>query len=314
MTEDNTRVPPLPTRAPMDLDDTPPVQRWLVERLWAKSGVGILGGTPKSFKTWLGLELATAVATNTPALGRFAVRDRGPVLVYLAEDALDTVRDRLDALSLARDRALIDLDMHVITSPSLRLDRDDDIRRLAATVRDIRPRLLLLDPLVRLHNADENNASEIATILSRLRTIQRHYDVAVLLVHHTRKQGGTRQHGQTLRGSSDLHAWGDSNLYLTHDRDGVKLTVEHRAAPAMDPILISLRGDPPRLVARDIDGAAEADTLEDRAVAQLRLADGPLTRKRLRALLGVNNKRLGDALLRLETLGAIRRTADGWAI
>jgi RecA-family ATPase len=200
----------------------------------------------------LGLQIATAAATATPCLGRFDVRAPGPVLIYLAEDGLGTVRERLDALARARRRTLGHLDMRVITAPTLRLDRDDDMRRLAATVRDAQPRLLVLDPLVRLHGADENNATEIATILSRLRVLQRHYDVAVLVVHHTRKQGGGRQHGQTLRGSGDLHAWGDSNLYLTHERAGVTLTAEHRAAPAPDPVLVTLPGDPPRLVPQDV--------------------------------------------------------------
>ncbi len=312
--EDKGRVPPLPTEAPAALTATPPAQRWLVDHLWARSGVGILGGAPKSFKTWLGLELATAVATGTPCLGRFAVRAPGTALIYLAEDGLGTVRERLDALARARGRALGDLDMRVITAPTLRLDRQDDMRRLAVTVRVVRPRLLVLDPLVRLHGADENNATEIATILSRLRVIQRHYDVAVLVVHHTRKQGGSRQHGQTLRGSGDLHAWGDSNLYLTHERAGVRLTAEHRAAPAPQPVLIALQGDPPRLVPRDVHEEPEARPLEDRVVEQLRLADGPMSRKQLRSTLAVNNKRLGDALLRLEGLGAVRRATDGWAI
>lgn len=311
---DRGRVQPLPTETPAALAATPPTHRWLVDRLWARSGVGILGGTPKSFKTWLGLEIATAVATATPCLGRFDVRAPGPVLIYLAEDGLGTVRERLDALARARHRALGDLDMRVITAPTLRLDRADDMRRLAATVRDVQPRLLVLDPLVRLHGADENNATEIATILSRLRVLQRHYDVAVLVVHHTRKQGSGRQHGQALRGSGDLHAWGDSNLYLTHERAGVKLTAEHRAAPAPDSVLVTLQGDPPRLVPHDVEDKPEQRPLEDRIVEQLRLADGPLSRKRLRAALAVNNQRLGDALLRLEALGALRRTSDGWAI
>ena len=214
----------------------------------------------------------------------------------------------------ARNRTLSELDVRVITAATLRLDRDDDMRRLAATVRDIRPRLLLLDPLVRLHAADENSASEIATILSRLRAVQRHYDVAVLLVHHTRKQGGSRQHGQMLRGSGDLHAWGDSNLYLTHERSGVRLTAEHRAAPAPEPVLVRLDGEPPRLLAVDPAADSNVRPLEDRVVEQLRLADSPLSRKSLRTRVAVNNQRLGDALIRLEGLGAIRRTSDGWAI
>src|SRR5208337_1434558 len=48
-----------------------------------------------------------------------------------------------------------------------------------------------------------------------------------------------------LRGSSEFHAWGDSNLYLRRNRDprengDITLTVEHRAAPAMPGVTLEL--------------------------------------------------------------------------
>ena len=63
-------------------------ERWLVEQLWCASSVGVIGGAPKCAKTWLGLDMALSVATGTPCLGKYAVPEPGPVLVYLAEDAL----------------------------------------------------------------------------------------------------------------------------------------------------------------------------------------------------------------------------------
>ena len=52
--------------------------------------------------------------------------------------------------------------------------------------------------------------------------------------------------GQALRGSSEFHAWGDSNLYLR--REGQKaqqiiLGVEHRAARSVEPINLALLGE-----------------------------------------------------------------------
>jgi hypothetical protein len=35
------------------------------------------------------------------------------------------------------------------------------------------------------------------------------------------------------RGSSELHGWGASNLYLRRHREQLSLTVEHRAAPSL---------------------------------------------------------------------------------
>jgi hypothetical protein len=47
------------------------------------------------------------------------------------------------------------VDIHVITASSLRLDHARHRDRLLETARRLRPRLLLLDLLVRLHGVDE---------------------------------------------------------------------------------------------------------------------------------------------------------------
>lgn len=66
-----------------DLPDPDPDQKWLVNDLWTLGGVGIIGGEPKCFKTWLGLDIAFSVASGTPVLGRFDVPDhaQGNVLI-----------------------------------------------------------------------------------------------------------------------------------------------------------------------------------------------------------------------------------------
>ena len=212
-------------------------QRWLVEQLWGASSVGLIGGAPKCSKTWLGLDLALSVATGTACLGRYAVPEPGPVLVYLAEDALPILRQRVEGMARHRGLNLQQVEIHVITSPTLRLDREQHRGQLLQTAQRLRPRLLLLDPLVRLHGIDENNAGEVAGLLAYIRTLQRQLDLSVILVHHTRKNAaGGIAAGQALRGSSDLHAFGDSNLYLKRTKDRLLLSSEHRAAPASPPV------------------------------------------------------------------------------
>jgi RecA-family ATPase len=95
-------------------------QRWLIEGLWGGSSVGVIGGAPKCSKTWLGLDMALSVATGTPCLGRYAIPERGPVLIYLAEDAILTVRERVAGMARSRELDLGSVDIHVITAPALR--------------------------------------------------------------------------------------------------------------------------------------------------------------------------------------------------
>ena len=123
----------------------------------------------------------------------------------------------------------------------LRLDHDRDRTRLWETARRLRPRLLVLDPLVRLHGIDENHAGEVAELLGYFRSLQRQLGLSVLLVHHTRKNAGDGvAAGQGLRGSGDIHAFGDSNLYLRRTEQHLILSSEHRAAPASAPVYLEL--------------------------------------------------------------------------
>ena len=236
-------------------------QRWLVEGLWGAKSVGVIGGAPKCAKTWLGLDMALSVATGTACLGKYAVPEPGPVLVYLAEDALLVVRERVEGMAKHRGLDLARVAIHVITVPVLRLDRGPDRARLLETARRLRPRLLLLDPLVRLHGIDENHAGEVAELLAYFRSLQRQLDLSVLLVHHTRKNAaGGAAAGQGLRGSSDIHAFGDSNLYLRRTKEHLVLSSEHRAAPASAPVHLELV-------------ATDAETIHLEVIAELRAAN-----------------------------------------
>jgi len=312
MTGATSPAQPLPVVLASALLETPPAQRWLIDSLWGTCDVGVIGGTPKSCKTWLGLDMAVSVASATPCLGHFQVRRCGPALVYLAEDSAHAVRERLVALCHHRRVAFEHLDVRVITAPSLHLDLDLDLERLDATLAQHTPAMLLLDPLVRMHHADENNAQEIARILGALRELQRRHNTAIVLTHHTRKNQRSQQHGQSLRGSGDLHAWVDSALYLSHHKDSLQLVIEHRNAPAPQPYALQLRGEPPRLALIDASPQDAQANLDERLLTTLRRSDTALRRTALRAMLAVNNERLGEALSSLEKLGRIRRTPDGW--
>jgi hypothetical protein len=289
--------------------------RWLVEQLWGDSSVGVIGGAPKCSKTWLGLDLALSVATGTPCLGRYAVPRPGPVLVYLAEDALPVVRERVQGMARHRGLDLVQVDIYVITAASLRLDREPHRNRLLETARRLRPRLLLLDPLVRLHGVDENHAGEVAELLAYFRSLQRQLDLSVVLVHHTRKNAaGGAAAGQGLRGSSDIHAFGDSNLYLRRVRERLVLLSEHRAAPASPAVSLELVTTDAAAIHLEVVTEPQGDrpaNLQQQVLACL-IPGQALTRAKLRDVLSVQNQRLGEALESLERAGKIRRSSAGW--
>ena len=274
------------TRAPADLEDRPRQQRWLVDGLWGYQAAGIVGGEPKCDKSFLALDLAVAVAAGVPCLRRFAVAQPGPVLMFAAEDAGHIVRTRLAGIARAAGADFDTLDIAVIDVPRLRLNHCLDRQRLLETVERIGPRLLDLAPLVRLHGVDENTVAAIAPILGFLRDLQRRFHTAVLLVHHSRKSGATRP-GQALRGTGELHARGDSNLYLRRRGAQIFMTVEHRAAPGLNDVEIEFGddGEGPALRVRGPlpgEAAPEPETLGQRILAALGEAAAPLSQRQIR--------------------------------
>ena len=290
----------LPVEPAYRLAERSEEHRWLVTGLWSDQAVGIVGGEPKCCKSFLALDLAVAVAGGVPCLRRFAVPRAGRVLLFAAEDALHIVRRRLEGISAAAGVALANLDIQVITAPTVRLDLDADRRNLAETVARLQPRLLILDPFVRLHRIDENASGEVAPLLAYLRELQRRHDVAVLVVHHAKKGGGGVRAGQALRGSSEFHAWGDSNLYLRRDGDDLSLSVEHRAAPSMPPITIELAQRGTALALEVVDRRDPAtpppSSLDERITATLAGADAALPFAELRACCRVRATTLYERL------------------
>lgn len=307
----------LPIRRACDLEPQSEDQSWLIQSFWSRAGVGIIGGAPKCCKSWLGLDMAVSVASGTPCLDRFAVATRGPVLIYLAEDAAGSIRNRLDALCRHRGLDLTALPLFVIVAPVLRLDLTAHQSALQAALAEYKPKLLLLDPLVRLHRLDENSAAEVSGLLGFLRECQRTFRCAIVLVHHASKKQRA-QPGQSLRGSSDLHAFGDSNAYLARHKHRLILTLEHRSAKPPDPFMVELATPEDGSTHLTIpEGLKDMPDLElpERILALLRQASRPLSRTEIRAQLRVQNQRLGEALTALATAGAIHQhISKGWLI
>lgn len=305
---------PFATRHIAQVPPQSAAQQWLIEDLWLAQGVGILGGSPKVGKTFLAAQIALAVAGGGNVLGKPA-RLSGPVLFYGAEDSLQALRTRFDGLASIAALLLHELPIYLLDTPTLRIDRHQDLARLRAALQAHRPRLLVLDPFIRIAHVDENSSADVSAVLASLRAIQRDYDTAVLLVHHARKSPSA--HPQlTLRGSGDFAAWSDSGLYLTRSSHRLQLWVEHRNAPAPEPMSLRLCTDPaPHLSVLDPHAPPpDTDPIQRDLLRLLAASPRPISTVELRDHI---RKRKADVVVALEALrsqGTVDRQANGWSL
>ena len=327
VTADDIRLPahrndslgpePFAVRKIHEVQDFPENRRWLIDEIWPIEGVGLLAASPKLGKTWLASEMGVAVASGRSFLSCFDVPEAGPVLMFSAEDHATDMKRRIAGICRARDIDVATLNLSLIDSSTLTLNRSSEFARLKATVQDVRPKLLVLDPFVRLHTGSENDASSVSRVLGRLRALQRDLQIAILVVHHVRKRDSGTTAGSAIRGSGDFHAWGDTSIFLKRRGQNVEMRVEHRAALSREPYAIRLTGDTDvhlELVATDVvadqEVAAERD-LGAEAVAFLQV-HGPTNRDALRRHLGVRNERVGEVLEQLAVEGLAAREGRVW--
>ena len=308
----------LPTIAAHNLSERTEEQKWLIDHLWTIGGVGIIGGEPKCCKSFLALSMAIAVSSGLACLGRYKVGQQGRVVLYAAEDAPHIVRGRLEGICRSNNIDLESLDIQVITVPTLRLDKTSDQEKLKNTVEKLRPQLLILDPFVRLHRIDENASGEVAAILASLRDIQRTYQTAIIVVHHSKKGGASSRAGQALRGSSEFHAWGDVNLYLRRDHnDHLFLSVEHRDAKSQTGIPIQLSEENGNIILKVTDSNLDDCPIRKISIIEKidKIYDGQntlLSFTEIRSKVGARAVNVGQAIKELVAGGQLEKVSGGY--
>jgi hypothetical protein len=312
----------LPVLRAHQLRNVPEDKKWLIKDLWSVEAVGIIGGEPKSCKSFLALSIAVAVTSGKPCLQHFQVNQTGRVLLYAAEDASHIVRDRLDRICAFQGIQLRDLDLWVITAPAIHLDVKSKRLELLETVEKLKPSLLILDPFVRLHTGiDENLSAAVAPILSSLRSIQKRFHCAVIIVHHARKGAAHIRGGQALRGSSEFHAWGDSNLFLRRKNDQLLLDIEHRSQKGQNaiPLMLDVKEHSLALIpSSDIQdnhtALSKKQDYTDRVLQSLRASKSPLRIRQIRDQCHIRTATLSEILKALVNSNKILKTKHGWAI
>ena len=235
---------------------------WLIKDVWHADAWGIVGGEAKSHKSMITLEMAIAVASGEPFLGKFDVHRNGPVLIIQEENDSDYYLPDL-LYKMLRERGLFpspaiwsegqdrylapnrNLPIRFLNQSGFNLTDPAHLERVEKEVARIRPVLIIFDPLYSMLGAvDETKAHEVRPILNWLRKLSKENSAAVVVCHHWRKKQGksdTSRAGQRLSGSNNFHNWIVCGLYVERPTDKkaeVIVTREFRRASVPGQLVI----------------------------------------------------------------------------
>ncbi len=197
-------VPPRERARPSDLTDAqaryplytvadlavfPPVE-WLVPGYLAARELTVLwgkGGTYKSFAA-----LAWAARLEEP-------------VVYIAAEGASGIQARLWAWMKHHGRRDLP-DLHVMPS-NLNVHHKDEVTSWNEAVRDYlaerKPALVVVDTLARnFVGGSENNPQDMGEFVDGLERVRREHEAAVVVIHHSTKEGDTERGTESLRNAS----------------------------------------------------------------------------------------------------------------
>lgn len=186
--------------------------RWLVRGVLPATGFAALYGPSGSGKSFLALDLCTAIAEGGEWFGR---RVTAASVAYVCLEGEAGLSKRAKAWSV-RNRRELPNRLRFITQP-LDLRQIDDVADLSAAVVAAGGRggLLVIDTLNRAApGADENTSTDMGELIEASKELQRRIGGVVLLVHHTGKDGT-----KGLRGHSSLYAALDAAIEVNRADD-----------------------------------------------------------------------------------------------
>lgn len=181
------------------------------------------------------LNLALSVSQGLAFIGE-SPSEPSRVLIVQTEVSTAAYAERIQKMLKATGQAPINENLF-ISGARYRLDDEtgkNGLRDLSDAIESIKPKLLILDPFYTMHRGDENDASHVAPILTRLKELASIQMTACLLVHHQGKPGesnSSRSAGHCARGSSAFADVPDASLSLARKDDSAELRSEFRNLP-----------------------------------------------------------------------------------
>jgi len=156
---------------------------WVIEDLLPE-GCYLLSARPKVGKSWLALQMAVSVAFGQSMWGKRV--DQGPAICLMLEDNKRRLKSRLENLKPNRQWATDDL--HLFTEwPRM---NEGGVERLEALMITVKPRLVVIDTLVKvrpLSGRNENAYQSDYKALEPLTLLANKYRCAVVVITHNRK-------------------------------------------------------------------------------------------------------------------------------
>lgn len=300
----------------MDLDELPEAEL-LVEGFLVKESVVRLYGPPKSYKSFVMLDLAACIGAGIPWHGKAVVQAR---VLYVVAEGVRGIKRRVRAWETLNKRTMVGVSFY---ERAVQLGDRNDVSQLIRTAKRGGYEFVVLDTQARCTvGLEENSASEMGVVVAALDVLKEVTGACVALVHHSGASGGR------ARGSTAILGALDAEFEVEADKESMSVSVHTRAqkdlaeAPSVDFDLVtpgpgqSLAVRPRRqwYQARpeDLAPLSEAAMEALRAIDTLGVAGG--TTPAVAKIVGKEVTEVAQGLAAMHRKGVVRYKGEKWFV
>ena len=277
--------------------DRPPIE-YIAGRLFEKPSLNIVYGAPSTLKSFFLADLLVCVAGGVDWLPPAPWQEnanngyktkQAPAIWIDFDNGKKRTLDRFKALGKARSLpADIPAILYTMPNPWLVSTDRASIGMLSLRIKAAGAEFVCIDNLGAVLGNAEENAAEMARVMSNYRQIAEDTGAAITIIHHQRKGNGLGgRAGDSLRGHSSIEAALDLALMVEREpyAEAVSLTATKTRGDDILPFRAQFtyeHNDRGELATAQFFGLGTDDNLSDSAIAEVRrLSDDALSQKEL---------------------------------
>ena len=192
-------------RSAVDVMNSAGPVAWLIKDLLECDTFAEVFGPPKSYKSFLALDIALSIATGTKWQGH-EVKQQG-LVVYICGEGHGGIGRRIKAWCQEHG---LQPDNLIISTMAAQLSDAEQVQMVlkqiieAVNKTGLEPVLIIIDTLARNFGGDENTAKDMSSFISHIDTMRKPFDASALLIHHSGHGNEERSRGSSaLAGALD---------------------------------------------------------------------------------------------------------------
>ena len=306
---------------------------WLVQDWLPEATIGFVVAPPGSYKTWLTFDMAVSVATGTPFLGKYPIQRTGPVLLIQQEDFHGDIAQRLAIILQSRldlkaevtgddqfeVKAPPEIPIYIHPDRNLRFADQVVMDALELRIRELRPALVILDPLYSAAMTDDYMTKSAEQML-RLKVMRDRYGCSFLVAHHTTKHSDSMERSR-LWGSQFLNALLETGWQVKRSGNDSSIIVRRHfkvaKAPAEDVRVefdVNTDNLPYRYHTKIFTGTEVVESgtgLNSKILALLSESKKPMSINEMADTLGVHRSTISRRMKALKQDSMVQKDADG---